>query len=158
LDSYAQQEAQMLQYLATVRLGDSNDHIVTNKVVTIPEIAILRRVHGGDSAVMVTGRVAEPATTEGRPRTDGQERERLRLIYDAATSDQEPMVDRIFGGSMTPLPTRLSQIGIDPAAQADALRRQAAAMTSAATALAEDVDDAPPEDVDEMFGDEQAAA
>lgn len=147
----------MQQYKVTVKLGDSNDHIVSGKIVTIPEIAILRRVHG-DNAVQVTAKHAEPAMfVDGdftRPRSEAEERERLRLIYDAATPDAEPLVDRLFGGSLTPLPTKLSQIGIDPRAQAEALHRQAEAMAQAASAL----NDEPENDVDAMFDDDDVEA
>lgn len=144
----------MLQYKVTVRLADSNDHIVTGKIVTIPEIAVLRRVHGSDNAVTVTG----PA--EAVARSDNEERDRLRLLYDNPTPDSEALVDRLFGGPLTALPKRLIEIGIDPKAQAAALRAQAEQMATAALALGADLEpeaDAP-EDVDDMFGDEAEEA
>lgn len=138
----------MRQYLCSVALADSPQHIVTNKLVTIAEIAVLKRVHG-ESAVRDIRPPADKAMRD-TDRTDPEERERLRMIYDTATPDAEPIVDRLFG-PMAPLPTSLRNIGIDPQAAAEEMRRQAEAMAAAAATLAGE-DDAPAvEDEDDFF-------
>lgn len=150
----------MLQYVATVRIAGSTQHVQTGKVVTIPEIAVLRHVHGTD-AVSITGK-APAATTKvdgmsERPRTDADERERLRKIYDRPTPDSEPITDKLFG-PLAKLPTRLSDVGVDAASQAKELAAQAAALTAAAQSL-QDEDLEPPEvdEADEFLNDVAAA-
>ena len=131
----------MKTYLCSVRLAGSMQHVTTNKRVTVPEIAVLRRVHGEDAVIDV--RPAGETT-----RTDAEERERLRKTYDNATPDSEPLVDRLFG-ALGKLPTSLAQVGIDPKTQAEALRRQAEQLSAAAEAL----NDEP--EVDSLFGDDE---
>lgn len=135
----------MLQYQATVRLGGKQNHAVTGKIVTIPEIAILRHLHGGD-AVDITGKGEEIA------RSDAEERDRLRKRYDNPTPDATPLVDQLFGGPLGRLPTRLSQIGVDVQAQAAHLAAQAQAMAAAAANLTEGAAET---DVDELFPDDE---
>ncbi|MFA5712252.1 hypothetical protein [Mycolicibacterium sp.] len=121
--------------------------VVTGKIVTVPEILVLRRLHGDDA---VLGIQPAPEGQANVDRTDAQERERLKRRYDNPTPDSEPLVDRLFGPAHHPLPKTLSDIGVDPAAQAAQLRAQAEAMAAAATAL----ENEPAEesaDVDELF-------
>lgn len=146
----------MRQYLCSVALGDNTQHVVTNKLVTIAEIAVLRRIHG-DSAVKDIRPPADKARRDVA-RTEPEERERLRVLYDApAPGDNEPIVDRLFG-PMAALPTSLRQIGIDPAAAAEEMKRQAEALAQAASQLA-DEDEAPvAEDEDAFFDEDDAPA
>jgi hypothetical protein len=130
----------MLQYYCSVMLGGSLQHIVANKLVTIPEISLLRRAHGSDSVINL--RSAPPVD-----RSDDEERLRLRGIYDHPTPDSEALVDRMFGPH-APLPNKLSAIGLDPKAASAALREQA----RVAMAAADDLDGEPAEpEVDELF-------
>jgi hypothetical protein len=131
----------MKTYLCSVRLAGSMQHVTTNKRVTVSEIAVLRRVHGDDAVMDV-----RPAGDVAR--SDTEERERLRKTYDNATPDAEPLVDRLFG-ALGKLPTSLAQVGIDPKAQAESLRRQAEQLSAAAEAL----NDEP--EVDSLFGDDE---
>lgn len=133
----------MQQYLVDVQLGGKSSHIQAGKTVTIPEIAVLKAIHG-QSSVTVTGKVKEGAVTrdpEGRetPRTTTEERERLRRTYGGGVD-----IDTIFGGSLAPLPTTLRQIGVDPGAEAVRLRAAAAQQAAAAAAL--DEEDAGPDE------------
>lgn len=133
----------MRQYTVNVRLNGKMTHVQTGKVVTVPEIAVLNLVHGSD-AVQITGRAPDV------DRTDADERDRLRKRYDTPSPDSEPIVDKLFGGPIGRLPTKLVDIGVDPQAQAEALAAAAAAMTAAASTFA---DEEPPEVED----DEEAA-
>lgn len=151
----------MRQYTCTVTLGGDRNHVVANKVCTIPEIALLRHIHG-ESSVQVA-RPAGDALFDGdgafepRPRTEAEERERLKIVYDAATPDAEPLVERLFG-PLAALPRSLRDIGIDPAQAAAEMRRQADAMATAAANLdTEAAEDAPAEDETAFFEEEAAA-
>lgn len=144
----------MQQYLVDVQLGGKQAHVQSKKTVTIPEIAVLRAVHG-PSSVTVVGKASEPAQTRTPddrriPRTVTEERERLRRHY------QGTDVDTIFGGPLAPLPTTLRQIGVDPGAEAARLREQAAQHALAASALEEEDAGAPDEAAAEasIFDDE----
>jgi len=126
----------MQQYLVDVQLGGKPGHIQSKKTVTIPEIAVLKVIHG-EGSVQVVGKVKDPATTrvpEGKPRvrTMAEERERLRQTYPTD-------IDAIFGGPMAALPTSLRQIGVDPDAAAARLREQAAQAAAAAAAIEDEV-------------------
>lgn len=142
----------MRQYSVSVRLGGSTQQVVTGKIVTIPEIAVLRALHGSDAIVDVC-----PAPKEIREiaRTDAEERDRLKRRYDHPTPDAEPLVDKLFGGPLGRLPTKLAEIGIDPRAEADALRARAEAMSASATVLDEEgeapADEDSDVDVDDVF-------
>jgi hypothetical protein len=144
----------MQQYLVDVQLGGKPTHVQARKAVTIPEIAVLKAIHGQGS-VTVTGKVKAGATTrsiEGdeTPRTAIEERERLIHTYGSGVD-----VNAIFGGPLAPLPTTLRQIGVDPGAEAVRLREQAAQQAAAASALEEE--DAAPDDADaeaSIFDDE----
>lgn len=163
----------MKQYLCSVKLGDSNNHIVTNKVVTVPEIAVLKMIHG-DAAVIDIRPCKDIPIMAGKKqavdefgeeqwaqradadRTDAEERERLVQHYDNAMPG-EVVVGRLFP-PLQPLPKNLTAIGIDPKAAAADMRRQAAALAASAAML----DDEPQpleDDLDAAFDedDEKAA-
>ena len=146
----------MKEFLVSVKIGGSGEHVVSNKRVTIPEIAILRAVHTADAVSDIRPAPHKAAEKDelddGLNRgphlpdwTDADERVRLRGIYDNAGSDDEPVVDRLFG-PLTKLPTRLMDVGIDPKDQARKFREQAAALEASASAMAADVED---EDLDD---------
>lgn len=140
----------MRQYLCSVKLGDSTQHVVTNKRVTVPEIAILRRLHGESAVTDI-----RPYTENGKPvgalRTDGEERERLAQRYNGR-ADTGNLVEILFG-PMGALPKTLRDVGIDPATAAAEMRRKAEEMAKAAANLV-DEDDVPldeDDDVDAAF-------
>lgn len=160
----------MKLYTCSVKLGDSNNHIVPNKIVTIPEIAVLKRVHG-DAAVFdirphvisVEGKGKKPELVPQVKRdkaggvwTDAQERERLTLKYQRG-DDSSVNISALFG-AMGALPKTLREIGIDPQAAAAEMRRRAEEMAASAARLADE--DAPPVDEDEeaFFADENEKA
>lgn len=151
----------MRQYYCSVSLADNVQHVVTNKLVTIPEIAILKRVHGQSAVTGIrpaAGDMKVARNDFNEPRSDAEERDRLKKIYDSATPDAEPMVDRLFG-PMGALPTTLAAIGIDPKAAADEMRRKAAEFEAAASVMSEDADDSPGAGIDEdEFFDEAPVA
>ncbi|HNQ99466.1 MAG TPA: hypothetical protein PKN52_05665 [Trueperaceae bacterium] len=140
----------MRQYSCSVRLAGEMLQVVTGKIVTVPEIAVLRDVHGADAVLDI--RPADPVE-----RDDATERERLRKRYDNPTPDSQPRVDRLFGPAFQPLPKTLREIGLDPASQAAVLRAQAEAAATAAALLENEPSD-DTGDVDEMFGDDAPAS
>jgi hypothetical protein len=144
----------MRQYYCSVSLGDNVQHIVTNKLVTIPEIAILKRIHGESAVTSIrpaTGDMKLARNEFEDLRTDADERERLKKVYDNATPDAEPLVDRLFG-PMGALPTTLTAIGVDPKVAAEEMRRRAAELEAAAAVMSDDDEDTPAAvDEDEFF-------
>jgi len=82
-------------YKATVRLSGSNDNEVPKIGLTAAEIIILRRLHGGDDAVI---RVVETSKDQ---RSHAAERERLKRLYG------DEIVGKIFPGDYSDLPTEL---------------------------------------------------
>lgn len=85
-------EKQMLLYTAKIRLGGSLYNEVPREDLTAAEILVLQALHGNDGVVDIksTGKVAmaidfdddlvRPIETN-RPRTDEEERQRLRQLY-----------------------------------------------------------------------------
>jgi hypothetical protein len=136
------------QYTCSVRLNGSTQHVVTGKVVTIPEIAVLRRIHGNDA-------IADFKPMEPVRRNDSEERERLKTLYDAATPDSSPIVDALFG-PMGQLPKTLGGIGIDAKAAAAEMRARAQAALTAADMLDGEPDELDAETADELKAFEDA--
>ena len=140
----------MKLYVCSVKLGDSNNHVVPNKKVTIPEIAVLRRIHGAPAIINIRPANEVKTDADGRTWTDSLERERLTKKYQRSTEDGGVNIVELFG-ALGALPKSLREIGIDPAAAAADMRRQAEEMSASAAQLA-DEDDAPPAvDEDEFF-------
>ena len=110
---------------ASVRVGGSPSHVVTNKLVSVPEIRLLQAIHGEDAVVDIV-------PLENRAVTSEAERERLRLAYEPKNvEEQAGVVNRVFG-PMGALPQTLTQIGLDPKAEARALRDKAKSLLAAA--------------------------
>jgi len=146
----------MRHYFVTVELGGSKNHVVANKLVTVPEIAVLTRIHGEGSVTGVRPAKLDPDDERNDRALEG-ERERLRAVYDGAgTDDAGSVVDHLWG-PMARLPTTLAEIGIDPRIAADEMRRKAAEMAAAADTLQ---DEAPPpeDDEEDFFADDPPAA
>lgn len=143
----------MKHYRVDVMLGGEQNHVVTGKVVTVPEIAVLRALHGGEAAVKNIRPCQLAPDDERNERTIEVERERLRSIYNGAGTDAGgSIVDSLWNG-LAALPQRLADIGIDPRRAADEMRARAAELTQAAATLE---DEPLPEDDDDeaaMFAD-----
>jgi hypothetical protein len=159
------------QYKCSVRLGDSLNNVIPNKVVTISEIVILKAVHGHSAIVDIRpcrdvkdGKPRKDTDSDETvqhyleradvPRSDAEERERLRAIYDNVLPG-ESVVDRLLP-ALQPLPRTLTSIGIDPKAAAEELRRQADALSASAALM--DEEPAPESDEDDFFDEEDKAA
>lgn len=89
---------------AKVRLGGTLENEVVKRGLTVPEIIILRRLHGNDALVAIEhAGVCEIDPIE--------ERERLDFIYGNGLAhlheDQKTSVEKLFGGDYTPLPEEL---------------------------------------------------
>lgn len=161
----------MKQYTCSVKLGDSNNNIVPDKVVTVPEIAVLRAIHGA-AAVFAIRPAAETVKAKGKTETrpmvkttedgdawtDDMERERLTRRYQKGEGNSSVNIDQLFGGPLAPLPKTLRAIGVDPVAEAAKFREQAEAALAAAKALDGDVAPEPEEDEDAFFEDIEKAA
>lgn len=149
----------MKLYLCSVRLNDSANHIVPNKQVTIPEIAVLQRIHGAPAVTNLRPFVQDGAPAvkmrDNRPITDAEERERLTLKYQRSGDEGGVNIEKVFG-AMGALPKTLREIGIDPQAAAADLRRQAEEMAASAAQL--DTDDPPASDEDAFFDEPETAA
>lgn len=132
----------------SVRLGGRPDHVVANKVVSVPEIKLLQYIHGEDA-------VTDIIPTENRNVTSADERERLKQAYEPAqVEEQRNIVARVFG-PMGPLPQRLIDIGIDPQAQAAEMRAKANLLVDAAAKMEREDEQGPAAADDEVdFGDD----
>lgn len=116
----------------SVRVRCSANHVVPNKEVTVPEILILQRIHGGKEAVQDIVPVRFDRTFD-----HGEERQRLRKLYERGSGnadDVNGLVSKLFG-PLGRLPTTLSEIGLDAKAIALQKRREAQAALDAADAL-----------------------
>lgn len=91
----------MRQFACKVRLSGNLYNEVPKSEVTIPEINILRVIHGGDAIVDI--KEIKPVD-----RTDAEERDRLAQIYGAAIKNRQEIVGglpALIGFAGTPLPT-----------------------------------------------------
>lgn len=121
----------MKSYIVDVRINGSMEHVVTNKRVTVPEIALLKVIHGSDAVMGIRNSADVPDYEEE------EERERLRATYDARPRDEGPLMERLFGLTAR-LPVTLKDIGIDARAVAkEAEAALKAAQDRAAEASAE---------------------
>lgn len=89
---------------AKVRLGGALENEVIKRGLTVPEIVILRRIHGNDALIAIE----HVGYCELDPI---DERERLDYIYGNGLAhlheDQKTSVEKLFGGDYTPLPEEL---------------------------------------------------
>lgn len=125
-------------FTCTVMLGGDILQQVSEKVVTVPEISILRFLHGDTSVVNIVPIRRAPLNEAEKAMAaaaEHQERDRLRRIYGKNAEEDKLLVDIVFPGAMSKLPTMLSEIGLDADTQAKQLLEKAAAMTEAAQAL-----------------------
>lgn len=90
---------------ATIRLQGAIGNEVPKYGLTVPEVHILRQLHGTDGVVNLkhVGTALDLDSDE--------ERERLSFLYDEGLAnlgdDIKTSVDKMFGGSFTDLPTKL---------------------------------------------------
>lgn len=85
--------------LVEILINGNLQHSVV-RVVTAPEVIVLRGIHGKDSVI----NVSEVSTVK---RSNAEEIERLGLYY---TPD---IVSKVFPGSMPKLPTTFSEVGVE---------------------------------------------
>lgn len=129
----------------TVRLGGSLLHVVTNKLVSVPEIVILRQIHGNDAVLDIKPAAAPEIFDEAGGEIDYSdefERERLVRTYEAfAPEEMHGLVERMFP-PMHALPSTLRHIGHDSKKIAGKMREDAERLLANAAALdgAEDAD------------------
>lgn len=131
----------------SVLLGGSPAHVVTGKIVSVPEIRLLQTIHGEDA-------VTDIVPHENRATTSDAERERLKLAYEPSqVEEQRNIVSRVFG-PMGPLPQRLIDIGIDPHAEAASMKQRAQELIAAADKLENEDDPNTLQDDEVNFGEE----
>jgi len=101
----------MRQFACKVRLAGSLYNEVPKSDVTVPEINILRVIHGGEAVVDIT----EVAPVK---RSDAEERDRLANIYGGAIKNRQEIIGglpALIGFSGTPLATET--VGLPVAAK-----------------------------------------
>lgn len=92
----------------TVKHGGRLEMSVRKKGVTVPEIAVLRQIHGSDAVNEIT-----PRGMSRRPHAT--ELDRLRHLYEPRLQDGAHPVDELWPGTQQQkLPVHLSDIGIGP--------------------------------------------
>jgi hypothetical protein len=123
----------MRVFSCKVLLSGSRYNEVVKPEVTIPEIYVLRHIHGDDSVIDIKplGREAfDNIAGGGRVmRTDRTERERLHKLYDP----RKKLLDKLFGVGQ-PLPSVLE--GVDDIAQTEPVRRTRKPVDPVAEAVA----------------------
>lgn len=90
--------------------GDRN-HIVP-KTVTVPELEVLRKLHGDDAVTDV-----QPSQKPGLQLNHNEERDRLKRVFKKNlpapdASGRQNVVDVVFPNPRANLPTTLKEIGI----------------------------------------------
>lgn len=98
----------MRQFACKVRLSGSLYNEVPKSDVTVPEIILLRTIHGGEA-------VADIKEIEGVKRTDAEERDRLANIYGGAIKNRQEIIGglpALIGFSGTPLATETTGLPV----------------------------------------------
>jgi len=88
----------------TVRLAGSLENTVT-KEVSIPEIPILKAIHGHDAVVEISKTRTDSTVAEA------VERDRLDKVYGT------PILEKLFPGVTSKLPRTLVDIGVEQPAE-----------------------------------------
>lgn len=133
-------------YTVSVMLAGDRNQIVSNKgPISVAEIAILREIHGAESVFDF-----RPAPKpEGYDR--GEHLEQLKVRYSNATPGEvNRVVERLFG-PLGKMPTTLQSIGVNPAAEAAKLRKQAEEAAAAAAKFEDEVAEVAGEDEEDDF-------
>lgn len=117
-----------------VRLGGDMRRTVVRDEVTVPEIRVLQNIHGADAVINI-----KPKKTV-RDFDHAEHRLELARVYErGGITSTNPdatkgLVARLFGAYGN-LPVRLAEIGYNPKAEAERLRKEAENAMTAATAL-----------------------
>lgn len=89
---------------ATVRLGGQTHHEVAKRGLTVPEIYVLRRIHGNDAVVRLEHvGYADIEPIDERERLDFEYKDGLLNLHE----DQKTSVEKMFGADFSPLPEEL---------------------------------------------------
>lgn len=146
----------MLFSTCTVRIAGSPLHTITKKLVSVPEIRVLKQIHGPDSVLDIRPLYRYDPTShdpKGRPGvavpdgdpcgewSDERERERLAAEYEGAGGPLDEtggLIAKLFG-AFGALPKRLADIGIDHKAEARRMREEADRMAAAIEAMPDDL-------------------
>lgn len=125
----------MKSYLVDVRIAGSLEHVVAGKRATVPEIALLRLLHGAENVSNVC------APEDVADYIEHEEHERLSSLYDSRARDdgQPSRMERLFGVGGN-LPTTLKGIGIDAKVSAREAKAAAEAAAARAAELQAEVD------------------
>lgn len=133
---------------------------LNNKLVTIPELAILRHIHGKDAVYNIrpTPKTLTQAVRDKDNKETGEtreipwapmndhekrmvksdqneERDRLRKQYGRDRATQQIIADIVFPGAIARLPDTLEEIGMSPKDMAANMRAKAQALMDAAEAM-----------------------
>ena len=104
----------MQLYSAKVRLGNSLHNEVVKVDVTVPEIIVLRHVHGtmSDNGVSTVdpASVVDIKQTGENTLSDDQERTRLAACYSVALKKLDTSINQLFGAA-GPLPRTTEGLG-----------------------------------------------
>lgn len=97
----------------TVRLGGSLQHTVRKHNITVPEIVVLKAIHGDDAVVemVLLDKIAK--------RSNAAELARLSQVYEPMGEKDvnKGLLRSLFPGHAPALPRTLSEIGIDISTQ-----------------------------------------
>lgn len=121
-----------------VQLAGKLTDIVKGKRVSVPEIVILRHIHGNDSVSNI--RVLPPEAIDLDaddyvPYDDAAERDRLFTTYErVAPENERGFINQLFP-QMQALPRTLRHIGVYAVAEAENKREQAARLLAEADSL-----------------------
>ena len=90
-----------MEYANTeVRIGGSLENTVI-KEVSVPEIVVLRAIHGEDALININKTRADASVTARG------ERERLAKNYG------EEVLKKLFPGALSVLPSKLAEVGVE---------------------------------------------
>lgn len=140
-------------YNVTVRHGGRLEMAITKNSVTVPEIAVLRHLHGPDAVGEI-----HPCGSTKRQRT--VELDRLRHLYRPRLQDGQHPVDELWPGTQQQnLPERLPDIGIAADSPFMGARPKSAPAEDAVNYYRmDDIDETPYSDDEEAALDDQADA
>lgn len=89
---------------ATVRLGGHTHHEVLKRGLTVPEIYVLRRIHGSDAVVHLEHvGYSEIDPADERERLDYEYKDGLSNLHD----EQKTSIEKMLGSDFSPLPQEL---------------------------------------------------
>lgn len=94
----------MQVFNAIVRLAGQTHHEVAKRGLTVPEIYVLRRIHGNDAVVKLQHvGYAELEPIDERERLDYEYKDGLLNLHE----DQKTSIEKMFGADFSPLPEEL---------------------------------------------------